>query len=80
MSSRNNEALNWKPAKSWLIFILLTVVIIWTAHLVGFFPHEYSHSFTAWIMGWKSNPIDLNYGPPTTANLLLQSDIDENEP
>jgi hypothetical protein len=78
MKSSNSIASNWKPGKSWLIFALLTIALLWTAHVIAFFPHEYSHSFMAWLLGWKSNPLSLNYGHLNAGNLLAQFDIDEN--
>jgi hypothetical protein len=63
---------------NWLFFFLIIILILWTAHAIAFFPHEYAHAFTAWIFGWKSNPLALNYGHLTPANLLLQFQIDEN--
>jgi hypothetical protein len=68
----------WTPAHSWLVFFLTIIIILWSAHAVAFFPHEYAHSFIACILGWKSNPVALNYGQLTPANLLLQFQIDEN--
>ena len=47
-------------------------------HALGYFAHEYAHSFTAWLLGWKANPLALNYGHLDTANLFIQSDVDEN--
>jgi hypothetical protein len=73
-----SDSSNWKPAASWLAFTLLTVLILWTAHAIAFFAHEYSHAFTAWLLGWKSNPLLLHYGHLTTGNVLAQFDIDEN--
>lgn len=43
-----------------------------------FFTHEYAHSVTAWLLGWKSNPLDLNYAHPTLQVILLQLGIDQN--
>ncbi|TPG42658.1 hypothetical protein EAH79_01935 [Sphingomonas koreensis] len=43
-----------------------------------FFTHEYAHSVTAWLLGWKSNPLDLNYAYPTLKVILLQLGIDQN--
>lgn len=40
--------------------------------------HEYAHSFTAWLVHYKANPLDLNYGHLSLKNFLWQSDIDEN--
>jgi hypothetical protein len=59
-------------------FSLLLLVQLWTAHAVVFFPHEYAHSFTAWLLGWKSNPLALYYAHPTLKVLLAQMGIDQN--
>lgn len=63
---------------SWPFFILLLLVQLWAAHVVVFFPHEYAHSFTAWLLGWKSNPFALYYAHPTLKVLLAQMGIDQN--
>lgn len=63
---------------SWTAFILLTVVQLWTAHAFVFFAHEYAHSFMAWMLGWKTNPLALNYAHPTLGVLLIQLGIDQN--
>ncbi len=60
------------------LFWLLAVIQIWIAHAIGFFMHEYGHSFTAWLLHYKANPLALNYGHLNLDNLLWQSDIDEN--
>jgi hypothetical protein len=56
----------------WFLFLL------WLAHALGYFVHEYAHSFTAWAFGYKANPLALNYGHLDWNNILTQSDIDEN--
>jgi hypothetical protein len=66
------------PPWSWPFLSLLLVVQLWAAHVVAFFPHEYAHSFTAWLIGWKSNPFALNYAHPTLKVLLAQMGIDQN--
>nr|WP_231875034.1 hypothetical protein [Gluconobacter thailandicus] len=48
------------------------------AHAVDFFMHEFAHSFMAWALGWKDNPLALNYGKSTIDNILMQQQIDEN--
>jgi hypothetical protein len=58
----------------WLLFVLL----LWTAHAIGYLVHEYAHSFTAWALGYKANPLALNYGHLSFGNIVLLSDIDEN--
>ena len=58
--------------------ILLTPILILLSHYLAVFPHEYAHSFMAWLLGYKSNPLDLTYGGTSWLNLLLLSSIDEN--
>lgn len=69
---------NWKPAQNWPLFVLLIIAVLWLTHALAFFAHEYAHSFTAWLLGWKANPLALNYGHLTVGNILAQFDIDEN--
>ena len=59
-------------------FILLSLVFILLSHYLVVFFHEYSHSFVAWILGYKTNPLALGYGGTSFLNLLLLSHIDEN--
>ncbi|OGT31922.1 MAG: hypothetical protein A3E87_06445 [Gammaproteobacteria bacterium RIFCSPHIGHO2_12_FULL_35_23] len=58
--------------------ILLTPIFILLSHYLAVFIHEYAHAFTAWILGYKNNPFDLNYGGTSLSNLLLLSNIDQN--
>jgi hypothetical protein len=60
------------------IFWLLFVVLLWIAHALIYFLHEFGHSFAAWIFGYKPNPLALHYGHLSIANLLFQADVDEN--
>ena len=60
------------------IFWLSFVVLLWLAHALGYLVHEYAHSFTAWALGYKTNPLALDYGRLNIRNLLILSDIDEN--
>ncbi len=61
-----------------LRFAVLTVGSLLLTHALAFFLHEYSHAVTAWLLGFKSNPLDLNYGHLELSNILLQQEIDEN--
>jgi len=63
---------------SWPLLIATLLGQLWAAHAVVFFTHEYAHSATAWLLGWKSNPLDLNYAHPTLKVILLQLGIDQN--
>ena len=40
--------------------------------------HEYAHSFTAYVLHAKANPLALDYGGLNIENFLFLSDIDEN--
>jgi hypothetical protein len=51
---------------------------LWAAHACVFFAHEYAHSFVAWVLGWKANPLALNYAKPTLTVFLIQLGIDQN--
>lgn len=57
--------------------ILLTPLFILLAHHLAVFPHEYAHSFMAWLLGYKDNPIAIDYGRMSWLNLLLLFHIDE---
>ena len=72
--SRHSIELGRSAVVFWAYFVLLS----WLAHALGYFLHEFGHSFTAWISGYKASPLALTYGHLTPANLLIQSDIEEN--
>ncbi len=57
---------------------LITVVFILISHYLAFLLHEYSHSFMAWILGFKTNPLAIIYGGEGWLNLLLLAHADEN--
>ncbi|WP_051329466.1 hypothetical protein [Geminicoccus roseus] len=59
-------------------FALLTSLALLATHAVAFFLHEYSHAVAAWLLGFKSDPLALDYGHLNLANLLLQQEISEN--
>jgi hypothetical protein len=63
---------------SWPVFVALVAVQMWAAHACVFFAHEYAHSFTARMLGWKGNPLALHYAHPTLVVLLTQLGISEN--
>lgn len=43
-----------------------------------FFAHEYAHSFTAFLLGWKADPLDLHFPPSSLTVWLIQMGIDQN--
>lgn len=61
-----------------LKLIFFTPIFILLAHYLAMLPHEYSHSITAWLLGYKSNPLALTYGGTSWLNLLLLTHMDEN--
>ena len=58
--------------------ILLTPFFFYTTHALAFFIHEYCHSFSAWIFGFKANPLILNFGDTSWGNILFFIKMDEN--
>jgi hypothetical protein len=61
-----------------LNLFLITPIFILLSHYLAVFPHEYAHSFMAWLLGFKDNPLTLNYGGTSLANILLLLHIDQN--
>ena len=59
-------------------FALFFLFLLWAAHAFGYLVHEYAHSFTAWGLGYKANPLALNYGHLDWNNVLTLDDVDEN--
>jgi len=67
-----------KGGPNWPVFVLTIVWQLWLAHAIAFFAHEYSHSFVAWMLGWKANPLALNYAHLSWIIVLTQLGIDQN--
>lgn len=63
--------------KSKVILLWLTPLYIWIAQLTAYI-HEYAHSFTAWALGFKNNPLDIIYGGWSWQNIIFLANIDEN--
>lgn len=59
------------------IILLLTPVFIVLGHYSGYL-HEFAHSFTAWSLGFKPDPLNIIYGGYNWKNLLLIWNVDEN--
>lgn len=62
----------------WTVLVPLIVVQLWAAHAIAFFAHEYAHAVVAWCLGWKSNPLDIDYAKPSMDVLLIQLGINQN--
>src|SRR5262245_921598 len=52
-------------------------VLVVLAHHAAVIPHEYAHSFMAWALGYKSDPLVIHWGGRSVVNLLLLIDINE---
>lgn len=59
-------------------FGVLCALQIWVAHGIAYLVHEYAHSFTATLLGFKSNPWMLHFGTPTFANVTILWQVNEN--
>jgi hypothetical protein len=61
------------------VFLGMVLILqLWLAHTLAYLAHEYAHSFVAWGLGYKGNPLALDYGHPTWDNIIFLSDVDEN--
>ncbi len=63
--------------KSNIILLCLTPIYIWLAQLTVYL-HEFGHSFTAWALDFKDNPLDIIYGGWNWQNFIFLANIDEN--
>lgn len=61
----------------WKLVLLAPLFILLTHH-ISFFAHEYAHAFTAWFLGFKVNPLMINYGGTNLLNLALLINVNEN--
>lgn len=77
MSNPLYKQTNHKTYQAWLL-ILLTPLFFYITHALAFFIHEYSHSFSAWLLGFKNNPLILNFGDTSWGNMLFFIKMDEN--
>jgi hypothetical protein len=61
----------------WKLVLLAPIFILLTHH-ISFFAHEYAHAFTAWLLGFKVNPLMINYGGTNLLNLIFLINVNEN--
>jgi hypothetical protein len=59
-------------------FGLIFIFQLWLAHALAYLVHEYAHAFVAWALGYKANPLALDYGHLSWENVIYLNDIDEN--
>lgn len=60
----------------WLL--AATPIMLLLSHYAAVIPHEFAHSITAWLLGIKEQPLDIDWGGTSLLNVLLLADIDEN--
>ncbi|WP_420136602.1 hypothetical protein [Sphingomonas sp.] len=56
----------------------MSVGILLLSHAIAYLTHEYSHSVTAWLLGYMPHPFALDYGGLTPANIVLLSGVGDN--
>ncbi|HXK10856.1 MAG TPA: hypothetical protein VMT70_14490 [Vicinamibacteria bacterium] len=56
---------------------VLSIAVLWCAHSLVYFLHEYAHSTTAWLLGEMANPLAIEYGHLTIGNALFLGQVDE---
>jgi len=61
-----------------VVFALTTLVVVIVAHALAYLSHEYSHSLTAWLLGWMKEPFGIDYGPATVYNVIFLGDVSDN--
>lgn len=77
MNSSANPGSSHVTVKN-LAFALVTFVFVLIAHAVAYLTHEYSHSLTAWSLGWMKQPFGIDYGPATAYNIIFLGDVSDN--
>ncbi len=65
------------PGRRVYLLVAATPVIWWLTHYIAVIPHEYAHSFMAWLTGIKANPIVIDWGGTSLHNILTLGNIDE---
>jgi hypothetical protein len=58
-------------------FGVASLICILLAHYAAVLPHEYAHSFMAFVLGYKSDPLVIHFGGISVHNLILLINIDE---
>lgn len=58
-----------------LRFGLFSCFAVLVAHALVYLAHEYSHSITAWVLGWKSGAFAIDFGKPTVDNFIMLGDV-----
>jgi len=67
-----------KNLTRYTVFVIATFLFFILSMWVSVLPHEYAHSFVAWMYGYKSNPFNIHYGEFTWQNIIFIHGINEN--
>lgn len=60
------------------LLVILAPIFFWLTHYLAVFPHEYAHTLTASLFGFKQHFWQLDYGGTSFWNLTFLIHIDEN--
>jgi hypothetical protein len=69
------DASSARARAAWLL--ASTPIVLLLTHYAAVLPHEFMHSFVAWILGIKPNPLLIHWGGTSLLNVLLLVNIDE---
>ena len=58
-------------------FVVVCLICVLLAHYAAVLPHEYAHSFMAFALGYKSDPLVIHFGGLSAGNLLSLININE---
>ena len=58
-------------------FVIASLFCMLLAHYAAVLPHEYAHSFMAFALGYKSDPLVIHFGGTGIGNLISLINIDE---
>jgi hypothetical protein len=58
-------------------FVVVCLICILLAHYAAVLPHEYAHSFMAFALGYKSDPLVIHFGGTSIGNLISLININE---
>lgn len=61
-----------------LKFATLKIFLVLFTNAIACLSHEYSYPFLTWILGFRQNPLALDYVSPTSHNIILSGDIGKN--
>jgi len=58
-------------------FVVTCLICILLAHYAAVLPHEYAHSFMAFALGYKGDPLVIHFGGTSVGNLISLIGINE---